>query len=221
MKGIYVNKKAFTLIEIILALIIASIASAYVIKTLLAQDFKEDLVSFQDNLQYIIEEGIASPMGYASSGGTPCSNNYNYAALDTENLFNCLQRGESWQDLTYLDDNGIDYITNTTNGFLNYYGGNDDGNVSDMGCGIRTAVSGTSDNQFLILVDCSRIAPKNINDRDEKDNRRLAYVEEAVEFLFARKLEYMFVRTDREVTRLNGTGTGTTNDGIIWGEFRH
>jgi prepilin-type N-terminal cleavage/methylation domain-containing protein len=222
-----VNKKGFTLIEIVLALIIAFIASAYVIKTLFAQDFKEELVKLQDNVQFIIEEGIASPTGYASGGGGDCSTTLNYANLTTNRLFGCLRQGDSWRDLE-LTTSTPQYITNFDSGFMNSYGGfATDVNLINMGCGIEvmgedlTAPNGVATNHFYVLVNCSRIAPSQADDQDETDKRRLSQIEDAIEFVFVRKLEYMYVNHNRQANVLGGTGSGSDSDGIIWGEFRH
>jgi prepilin-type N-terminal cleavage/methylation domain-containing protein len=221
MKGIYVNKKAFTMIEIILALVIASMASVYVIQTMMKQDFQEELIKFQDNLQYVIEEGIASPTGYASGAGSPCSPTLNYANLSTTNLFNCLRVGNSWSDLVLTSPTA--FITNgTTSGFMNTYGGHDTATgLQNMGCGIQTIVDPSDNNKFNILVDCSRIAPLLVSNQDEDDKRRLAQVEDAIEFVMVRKLAYMYLSRDKELTRVDGTGSGNEQDGIVWGQFSH
>lgn len=216
------SKKGFTLIEIILALIIASIASAYVIKTIVAQDFQEELVNFQDNLKVIIEEGIASPNGYVSGGGTPCSPNsvYDYTNLTTTNLHTCLNQGESWGGLL-LTTTTPAYLTSSTSGFMNGYGGFGSGALANMACGIETVQNPFDARGFYVLVDCSRIAPLALSERTEADKRRLAQIEEAIEFLFVRRLDYMFVSSSRTAVLLSGTGSGTNDDGIVWGSFKH
>lgn len=212
------NKKGFTLIEIVLALIVASIASVYVIQSLMKQDFKEELVNLQDNVQYLIENGIVSPMGYASGGGGECSTSLDYNGLTTTRLFNCLQIGDGWRDLN-LTSNLSPFIVDRN--YMQSYGGFDTTTgLTTMGCGIRVSV-GANNNDFFVLVDCSRVAPLALSEQDDTDRRRLKQIEEAVEFVFSRKLEHLFVSSRREVTLVTGLGDGNDEDGIVWGHFRY
>lgn len=203
MKKIYGNKKAFTLIEVILALIIASLASVYAIQTISKNRFNESLVDFQDTISSIVKDGIASNIGYASGTGGNCSANLDFTGLTSQRLVNCL----NWNRFNIQADGsmmGWDLMQN--------YGG----------CRVDVNVDPANTTRFFVFVDCSTI---------DYDNpiRSMERLEQAIEFVFTQKLGSLLIGTNRNasVPVINNAGTnndpaldvGINNDGLIRGYF--
>jgi prepilin-type N-terminal cleavage/methylation domain-containing protein len=199
--------KGFTLIEVILALMIASLASIYVIKSISKNDFNKELLVFQDNLQSLIEDGLISPTGYMigdedSSSTAPCADGNDFLGLDSKKLVDCLKIGDNWNDITAFGSGISSYII--SNNFMRNYGG----------CKVSTAIDplDTTNRSFFVYVDCSSV--------DYDDNvRTLAKIESAIDFLFVRKLEYMFDSVQRDSNAIDSSSGGDANDGKIRAKF--
>jgi prepilin-type N-terminal cleavage/methylation domain-containing protein len=98
------RKKAFTLIEVVLALIVAAMASMYVLKSIWQNEYNSDVKEYQTVLKSIVEDGIISNVGYASGADNNCSPNYDFTNLTTQRLKDCLD----WKQFS-VDANG--YLT--------------------------------------------------------------------------------------------------------------
>lgn len=197
MKKTLVNKKyAFTLIEVILALIVASLASMYVINTLSNTKYNKAIKEMQFTIENVVNKGIINTSGYASGAGGFCSSDYDFTSLTTVRLTQC------------LDWNGTKFDIDTTNtsspleglGFMRNYGR----------CQFYSEVDSTNTRKFNLYIDCSTV---------QYDDKTLERLEEAIQFVFEQRLSDIHVNTLRDADDVSGTTTGEIDDGKIMGKF--
>ena len=215
------NKKAFTLIEVILALLIASFASIYIIKQMGQSSFNKDVRLLQKTIKMIINDGIISKNGYASRLGTQaaagvddlvstgsCSPDFDFNSLTTKRLATCMD----WVEIAYPSP-GV-YATSskrfklssTASGVL--YGS---GLMENYGnCYFETKVVTGNTRQFDVFLDCSDV---------EYSDRSKEYLEDAIKFVFEKELSNIYIDTDENATSLTGTFLGDDEDGQIRARF--
>ncbi len=83
------NKKSFSLLEVMMALIIATVASVYVIKQQQQSQFNSAVKEMQDSVQLFVEDYIINANGYASDIGKNCSDSFNYSAITGPRVVLC------------------------------------------------------------------------------------------------------------------------------------
>lgn len=192
MKKTYENKRAFTLIEVILALIIASMASAYVIKAISQNNFNSAVEETQETIQTIIRDGIANTSnGYASASGNNCSSNHDFTNLTTARLYSCVD----WTTRFTLTGNTL-----TGNGLMEDYGS----------CSFETQADPSDAQKFVVYIDCDTV---KYNDRSKQR------LEEAIKFIFERELSDIWISTDDNAIDITTPTGGTTDDGKIRATF--
>lgn len=185
--------KSFTLIEVILALVIASMASMYVIKNMQHSNFNKAVIEMQNTIKMMITDGITSPIGYASSSDNNCSPNADFTNLTAERLRNCM----SWDNRFDLAGTAL-----TGNGLMENYGN----------CTFNTQVVAGQNRQFDVFIDCSNV---NFN------NKSLSYLEDAIRFLFENTLNYIIIQSRPNATSLDDAVLdGDANDGLIRARFQ-
>ena len=199
--------KSFTMIEVIMALVIASMASMYVIKNKQHANFNEAIINLQDTIQLIVEDGIISDIGYASGTGNNCSPNLDFTDLNDVRLLNCL----GWYDSTQTDiaDRPRRFTLADTDSNQNIIG---NGLMENYGnCLVNVAVAAGNARQFDIFVDCSNV---------QFNNKSLAYLEDALRFTFENKLNYVHISTDENAISIDDNIlSGTNVDGQIRARF--
>ena len=197
MKKTLVNKKyAFTLIEVILALLIASMASMYVINSMSNSKFNSAIKEMQNTIEDIVNKGIISTSGYASGSGGFCSSDYDFTTLSTLRLTQCLD----WNNTRFDIDDSDALAPLTGIGFMRNYGK----------CQFNAVVDATNTRKFDIYIDCSNVV---------YDSKTLERLEEAIQFVFEQRLNDIHVQTLRDADDLSGTTTGNNTDGKIMGRF--
>jgi prepilin-type N-terminal cleavage/methylation domain-containing protein len=180
-------KQAFTLIEIIIALTIAAMASMYILKSISQNDFNNDVVKFQAALKNIIDDGILSEVGYASGADGNCSSDYDFTNLTTQRLVDCLD----WNKTIYSNANGF-----TSRDLMGNYNN----------CFFDTQVAVGNSRQFDFYVDCSNV---DFNDRSP------AYLEDATQFVLEQEFQDIHIKTFPDAVGTTSTTGGTDSDGKI------
>lgn len=192
MKKTFVSKKGFTLIEVILALIIAAMASVYVIQTIAQNNFNSAIEDTQETIKEVIKDGIADTTnGYANGSGNNCSVNHDFTGLTTARLRDCL----GWTTKFTLTGTKLSGET-----LMQNYGN----------CTVETTVDPTTNQRFIIFVDCSTV---------DYNNRATQRLEEAIKFVFERELNDIWISTDDNAINITTTTGGTNTDGQIRATF--
>jgi prepilin-type N-terminal cleavage/methylation domain-containing protein len=224
MKKIYVKtKKAFTLLELLLVLCLISILGVYAIKEYLHGQFTSNVFEMQETIEKdIFEIAMYDPiLGYAAGIGGDCSSNIGMVTdLDTDNFRKCAR----WNsiDLPRFDlvtISGVDYLSGR--GLLEEYGSSlSNVNVNGViqtsyqasGCLFTLRQVPGDEYQYDVFVDCSRASV---------ETRRLAFLEEAIDYVFQMKLngktQIVYSNAVDLTTSLSNetSGTGNSSDGMI------
>ena len=206
-KGNYMkkNKKAFTLIEIILALVISAFIGVYILNQKSYSNFKDSVEAFGKKLTKIISIGVLdNVVGYANGNGAPCGDNKNYFDnIKASKVVECV----GWDDKYDTIDNG---------GSDNYmYGVRLLGAYTNgIGCKIYIDTTGTNTTKFNLFVDCSGVDYKN-------DDRYLKYVENRLEYILKLDTQVgdMIESIEHNATGVFNTSGGDEKDGKILFKF--
>jgi len=188
------TKKAFTLIELLLVLVIISMLSMYAYKQIQYNHFLSSVVKLQKTVKFIINEGIIK--GYANAQGGDCSSNYDFKDLTTSRFISC----NDFKQFT-LDNTDINFFTGV--GLMENYGS----------CRINVNDYNSTRRSFYIYVDCSKI-------NELYGERYSANVEDSLKFTFENELKSINTSTTPFVNYLNPTITPSTKDGIIRADFK-
>ncbi|MCP4969258.1 MAG: hypothetical protein GY932_01535, partial [Arcobacter sp.] len=194
------NKKAITLLEVILVLILLSAAAAYMIKQFSHTQYLKAVTDTQNQIRTIIRENIISTIGYASGTGkrkdislrsdingcldsdfpandNGCSPNLDFTCLSSARLKKCMD----WSNEVFTIENKSQ-TNNTTGGgstTINYSGlipqENDKLMYSYGSCSLWVRQVPSARRAFDIFVDCS-----NVDYRD--DSPKL--LEDSIKFVF-------------------------------------
>ena len=195
------HKKAFTLIEIIIALIISAIIGVYIIKQQSYTNFKDSVEQFAQKVIKIVSVGVMNnSVGYAQGGGDPCSDNKDYFdGITASKVLNCV----GWTNK--FDDEG-DYFDHVT--LLGPY--TSDGH----GCKFYFDSNGTTTTKFTMFIDCS-----NVNYNNEKRYKK--YVEDRLEYILKLNSSVgdSIAEVKREATSLSDESGGSRDDGKIMFKF--
>jgi len=203
-------KKGFTILEVILALILASVAAFYVIQTMAKNNFYESITNLQKTIKIIIEDGIIGENGYASATDVNCSPNYDFVDLNTSRLFYCNDWNTS--NSFFLVNDRITSISDI-NG-TRKTAGSQDLLVQYGGCNLQVSVdllnvdSNTTlvDNprRFYVYVDCRNDQNYHTHDvNNTEDLKTRTRIEQAVKFTFENELHNIYKQTDDFATGIN------------------
>ncbi len=197
------TKRAFTLIEIIISIILAALIGAYVLVGKQKSDFTSAVSDFANNLVSMIESGVIdSTVGYANGSGDPCSNSHDYKDITSARIKGCV----GWNYEVNDDD------TSNTDGTYSYFKGlNFLGAYTDDGEGCKVYFDEDSSDSkiFYLFVDCSTLNYDGGNSRYKK------YIEDRVDFVIKTKLSTIYQDTDRDATAINNDTGGSSDDGKI------
>jgi len=192
-------KKAFTLIELIIVMIIVSLMGTYAYNTIKKNNFYSALTTLQKTMKHIINNGILSPTGYPSAKGGSCSENYDFIGLNAKNLIECTGFNE-------FDVTGTGKSSNFTSNSL----------MADYGsCNIYLNDFNNSRNSFEIYVDCNEIFTNY-------GIRYASQVEEALTFTFEQEFSNINPHVTNDIDKYNVLPIGvetSSEDGILQVRF--
>jgi prepilin-type N-terminal cleavage/methylation domain-containing protein len=198
------RKKAFTLIEIIIALVISAMIGAYMLFEKQKGDFTSSVSKFANTLVSMISSGVIdSTVGYVSSS---CKGNGSYQDISASNINDCT----GWSAYDVGGTAGDDGSKNWFYG-INLLGAyTDDG----QGCKVYFDEDSSTNDIFYIYVDCSSV------DYDGGSSRYKKYVEDRVSFVLKSSLSTMVQDIKRDAVSIDGTTGGSDSDGKVWLELK-
>ena len=198
--------KSFSLIEVILALLISTAIASYAIKQKSLSDYFSQISIAQDTITDIINNGIISPIGYASNRGGDCSSSFDFENMTTTRLAQC----NEWNDNDPLTTNDrFNIVSNalvaneniSSKELMAFYGG----------CSIEVAVVPSNTRQYDIFVNCSNV---------KYNDRTLALIEESLSFTFQKTLSSVFISITQKAVNINGSVLSGDPLGVLDGKFR-
>jgi len=198
------SKKAFTLIEIIIALVISAMIGAYMLAQKQKSNFTSDVDKFAQTLVSMIQNGVIdSTVGYVSSS---CNGNGDYHDISASNIKDCT----GWNNYTIGGTSGDDGSQNWFEGqnlLRQYTSGGD-------GCKVYFDEDTGDTTIFYMFVDCSNLNYDNGADRYKK------YVEDRVGYFLESSLPTVFQSKDENAIDITGTGGGDDKDGMVLLKFK-
>ena len=195
------KKRAFTLIEIIISIIIAAMIGAYVLSGKQKSDFTSAVSDFSNNLVSMIQSGVIdSTVGYANGSGGDCSSSNDYTDISAGRIKDCV----GW-------DNYVIGGTKNTTGKDSYFMGINflGAYTNGKGCEIYFDEDSSDTQTFYIFVDCSAL------DYDGGSSRYKKYIEDRIDFVLKSKLSTIYQSTDRNSTAIDNNSGGTEDDGML------
>ena len=199
------NKKAFTMIELIIALVISAMIGAYILVEKQKGDFTESVSKFANTLVSMITSGVIdSTVGYVSSS---CKGNGSYQDISAYNVNDCT--GWSAYNIggTTPSDTGSDNYFEGKNLLGAYTSGG-------SGCKVYFDEDTTDTTIFYIFVDCSSL------NYDGGSSRYKKYVEDRVAFVLESSLSTIHQETKSDATDISGATGGSDSDGMVWLKFK-
>ena len=187
------NKKAFSLIELILVIAFTSIIAMYAFKTIQHNNFLNAVVKLQDTVKFIINDGIIK--GYSQIGGSNCSENYDFKDLNTERFLSC----NSYKNGRFKLDITKSFISG--NGLMENYGS----------CRIYMH-EGSSRRKFYLYIDCNNV-------QNTMSIKESTLIEDALKFTFTNELKSINTSVTSIVNTYNPAITPSDDDGIIRADF--
>jgi prepilin-type N-terminal cleavage/methylation domain-containing protein len=214
MKKTYVNKKAFTMIEVILALVMISLIVTYIIKQVLHTQYLTAVTSYQNELTEIITEGVIGKLAsdgkvlikaYANGDGdSNCSQNANYDNLTTRRLIDCKNWGTRFDVTAVTATNTWGILSSTSDELMQHYGG--------CTVEIKEDTSVSSNDVFEVFVDCSEV---------DWNERSPILLEDATKFVFEVTLKDILDSIEENSESMNDVvNSGDDEDGLIRGKFK-
>ena len=192
-----IKKRAFTLIEIIIALIISAIIGVYIFKEKTYSNFKESVEGFGKQVVKIISVGVMNnTVGYAQGGGDPCSDNKDYFdGISASKVLDCVGWDSKFENHTdYFD--GVKLLGVYTD--------------SGSGCKLYFDSTGSNTTKFKLFVDCS-----NVNFNNEQRYKK--YVENRLEYILKSSDEVADSIADvkHNAISLTDESSGSEDDGNV------
>ena len=196
-----IKKRAFTLIEIIIALIISAIIGVYIFKQRSYTNFKESVEEFGKQVVKIISVGVMNnTVGYANGSGDPCSDNKDYFDdITASRVLECV----GW---TSKFNKHTDYFDGVK--LLGAY------STDGKGCKLYFDSTGSNTTKFKLFVDCSNI--------DFGHNKRYKkYVENRLEYILKSNNEVAdsIAEVKHNAKSLDDEDSGSNDDGKILFKF--
>lgn len=232
MKKIYVNKKAFTLIEILLALVLLSMIAAYIFKQIQHTKYLQSVSETQNQIREIIRDGIISPIGYASATGkrnvpissdcygastfsstdNGCSPNPDFTCLNTFRLVQCKEYNYSSSNPRFsLVGSNLAVGSNVTYPKWGRLVPQTDELMRNYGTCTFEVRQGSTRIEFEIFIDCSTV---------DFDERAPEFLEDAIKFVFQEDYADISVTIHDGAESMEDTSyTGDKEDGKIKAEF--
>jgi prepilin-type N-terminal cleavage/methylation domain-containing protein len=203
------GRKAFTLVEIIIALVIASVIATYVMQQKNKNAFYDDINDFLNTIEGIINVGITdSVVGYPRGDGdstNACGDSTDYTSITASRVVNCAGWTSKFDiegtNTSFLELNGARNYIEGTNLFAQY---TDDG----AGCKIYIDEDGSDKTIFIIYIDCS-----NVNYGQQDRYKKL--VEERIASFIQTKYSLKVDTMVRDATSLTSTVGGEEDDGKL------
>ena len=192
-------KKAFTLFELIITILIASIITSLSYTYYAQNRWLSDVNKMNKNIFYLLDNGVMNTVtGYINGTGGDCSNNNDYTDLSAARMIDCVgYNGTYPYSGTKSTDGTQSYLTN----FLK--------NHTKNANGCKLYLDDKSSNEFYMFLDCS-----NIN-YDNGSNRAKKYIEQKVNAYMKINFSTIYQSADTKSTAINNNSGGTDDDGKI------
>jgi prepilin-type N-terminal cleavage/methylation domain-containing protein len=208
-------KKAFTLFEVLVAMLIIVIISTYAYKEKVKIDFHTDVTEFISYMDVLIKTGVNSNVtGFPRGDGDvtlPCSNDNSFTGITAARVFGCngMKGGGNYVQLIATISTGPDDTLGQNHYAHDYLFL---GNQVETGCHIQFN-SGSTPSEYLLFVDCSNLLYAGGNPR------YLQYIEDRLEKLFDDMIGVNTVVYRNELTMQSfippAVGAGSNDDGMI------
>lgn len=192
-------KKAFTLFEIIVTILIITVIASLSYSYIKQNKWQSDVNIIDKNIFFLLDKGVMNTTtGYINGTGGDCSNNNDYTDLSAARMVDCADYNRTYPYLGTKSTDGTEsYLTN----FLKNYTSNADG--------CKLYLNDKSTNEFYMFLDCSNINYENGSSRIKK------YLEQKVDSYMKINFSTIYQSSDTQSTAIDNDSGGTNDDGKI------
>jgi UDP-galactopyranose mutase len=191
-------KKGFTLLDIVMSIIVASLITAFMMKDYSHNQWLTSVNKMNDEIINIVDNGVMnSQSGYINQSGGDCSSDLTYTNISAGRVVECNSWSGAYPYLGTKNTLGTDsYIT-----LMKEYTAN------AVGC--RLYIDDASTESFYLYLDCSAV------NYQYGDAPIKAYVEQKFLSNVKNKFSTIYQSVDLNATSVNLNSGGTIYDGKI------
>lgn len=208
-----ISKKAFSLFEVILALIAISGIMYLFFNMKRKNDFYESINNFAQKIDLIIKEAVTNPVeGYINGKGGYCSSDTSYAGLTAGRAIKCV----GW-NTNIFPISGASINASSASPSKEYIYGLLKGETSKGGCKVYLKPDNNDLTEFYLFIDCSNLNYSN-------DNRDKALFESKMIYNLKNAFPNMLQEIYPDAISIDTIGSdnsGTKSDGKIGFKFKN
>jgi len=192
-------KKAFTMIEIVMSVVIAGFITFLALKHYMTSQFYSAVNKMDNNIINILDNAVMNPVqGYVNGSGGDCSVNNTYSGLSAARAIDCI----GWKNAyPYGGTKSTDGTKSYVYTLLKDYAGN------GQGCKLYLGENPSDNTSFYVFLDCS-----NLNSPYSKYK---GYIEKKLNADLRTKFNTIVQNTYFDATSLYNTTGGNSKDGKI------
>lgn len=195
------HRKAFTMIELIFVIIAVSILGMFAYQAQTKKEFNNSVNTFLSGVSSILNNGVMDiNNGYINSTGGDCSSNSSYKNLTAARVVDCLDWNATYPYGGIKNTIGQDSYFHK---LLKTY------TTNAEGCRLYLKQNGTTEDEFLVFIDCSRI---NYSQDVPKYKK---YIEERINSFVINTFSTIVKSNYPLATSIDNITGGTANDGMI------
>lgn len=195
------KKRAFTMIELIFVIIAVGIIGSLAWQAQTKKEFNNNVNTFLSGVSNILNNGVMDiNNGYINSTGGDCSSNSSYKDLTAARVVECLDWNTTHPYGGIKNTVGQDsYIHKLLKNYT----------TNAEGCRLYLKQNGTTEDEFLVFIDCSRL------NYSQDPTKYKKYIEERLNSFVINTFSTIVKNTYPLATNVNNTSGGTATDGMI------
>jgi len=193
------RKKAFTLVEIVISLMVAGFIGFLVFRHYMISQFYSSVNKMDNNIINILENAVMNPVeGYVNGTGGDCSSNNTYEGLSAARAIDCIGWSRTYPYKGVKSTDGTKSYIYTL--LRNY-------SKDGEGCKLYLGANPNDDTSFYVFLDCSNL--------DSAYAGYKGYIERKVNADLRNALSTIVQNTYFNATSLYNTTGGNSKDGKI------
>ena len=194
-------KKGFTLIEVVISLVIASVIMSLSYTYYTQHKWMNSVNRMCQNIFYVLDKGVMDTVkGYINGTGGDCSDDHTYTDLSAARADDCAGFTSIYPyGGTKSTDGNESYMTK----FLRNYTPNGDG------CKLYLDDNNNSSDEFYMFLDCSNINYEGGSDRAKK------YIEQKINSYMQINFSTIYQSVDFNATAIDKPTGGNDHDGKL------
>jgi len=193
------NRSAFTLIEILFSIVLASIVLALSYRYYAQNQWVAGVNKLAKNIYFLADKGIMNTTtGYINASGGDCSNDNSYKDLSAGRMLDCTGYASAYPiGGTKSIDGTKSWVTNLFKQYM------------PNGKTCKLYMDDKSSNEYYLFLDCS---DENYNSGSSRGKK---YIEQVVNSYIKSNLPTIYQSVDFDSTAINNSSGGNDHDGML------